>query len=139
MAIIDQKVPPPPPPQADATSSGRIVVKLRPSPPGGISVQSVGAADALQNFARSLPNTNVRPYFEEAGVAPPASSTEATPGGGSLFQSYVAVDAPAGVDPAEFARSINARGDVEIAYVEGGPTPPPVNPTNNPLFPNQGT
>lgn len=140
MAIIEGQVPPPPPPQGDATNSRRIVVKLRSPPPGRFAEQSVGAGNTLQDLAQSFPNTNVRPYFEEVGVPPPARLTEAAPGG-SVFQSYVAVDAPADVDPVEFARTINARGDVEIAYVEGGPTPPPVGPVtpaNNPLFPNQG-
>jgi hypothetical protein len=55
-----------------------------------------------------------------------------------VFRSYVVIEPPAGADAIDLARTLNERADVEIAYVEGGPTPPPVSPANNPLSGNQG-
>jgi hypothetical protein len=57
---------------------------------------------------------------------------------GSLH-AYWFVEVPDGVDPEEMARTISASQDVESAYVEGGPTPPPfVNDADDPRSPMQG-
>lgn len=54
-------------------------------------------------------------------------------------QSYWVVEVPTGVDPQELARKLSAAHDVEKAYVEGGPTPPPlVDPTDDPRWAQQG-
>jgi len=38
----------------------------------------------------------------------------------------------------ELARKLQALQEVDVAYVESGPAPPPVNPADDPRFPNQG-
>ncbi|MGH7713578.1 MAG: hypothetical protein ACREOG_19980, partial [Gemmatimonadaceae bacterium] len=54
------------------------------------------------------------------------------------FTRYVAIDCPNGIDPHEVAKALRASRSVEIAYVEGGPTPPPVNALDDPRSANQG-
>lgn len=53
---------------------------------------------------------------------------------------YFAIDCPGEVDPEALAKAIGQWRSVEVAYVEGGPTPPPspVNATNDPRATNQG-
>src|SRR5262249_41832830 len=67
-----------------------------------------------------------------------AASTAAAAAAQPVFRSYVVIEPPPGADPVALAGSLTGRSDVEIAYVEGGPTPPPVNPANNPQSGNQG-
>jgi hypothetical protein len=54
------------------------------------------------------------------------------------FTRYVAIDCPHGIDPHEVAKALRALRSVEVAYVEGGPTPPPVNAVDDPRSANQG-
>jgi hypothetical protein len=137
MAMIGKQAPPAPDTVAPAR---RVVVKLRRVPQGTAALEALGLDATLQNLAESLPGASVRPYFEEARL--PSTTTSdlavATLGKESVFQSFAVIEAPAGTDPAELARNVGKRADVEIAYVEGGPTPPPVSPNNNPLANKQG-
>ena len=135
MAVIGKKVPSAP--DSDAPPR-RIVVKFRRPQQGGATTDDIVHENVLQSLAQSLPGASVQPYFADTGLATTSDLDEAVPGSGSAFRSFVAVDPPAGTDPVALARSIGARDDVEIAYVEGGPTPPPVTPANNPLASRQG-
>ncbi len=45
---------------------------------------------------------------------------------------------PRGTDPVAVAATVAAWPHVELAYVEGGPVPPPVNPADDPLAADQG-
>lgn len=55
------------------------------------------------------------------------------------LSSYFAVECPSEVDPQEVADSLSRWDAVDTAYVEGGPTPPPmVNASDDPRSPNQG-
>lgn len=54
------------------------------------------------------------------------------------FGLYYAIECPIGVEPEEIAKAVSAWKDVEIAYVEGGPIPPPLNPSDDPRNANQG-
>ena len=52
---------------------------------------------------------------------------------------YFAIDCPPGVDPEALAKTLSSWRSVQAAYVEAGPTPPPmVNGPANPRYPNQG-
>ena len=137
MAMIGKQVPQGPDMSAPAR---RVVVKLRRPPQTAAAAEALGRDTVLQSLARSLPGVSVRPYFED--VRPPSIATprgaEAAPEGQSVFHSFAVIDVPPGTDPVALARSVGERADVEIACVEGGPTPPPVNPGNNPLAYNQG-
>jgi hypothetical protein len=137
MAIIDNQVPKPPP-QAGAPPGHRVVVKLRGAPPPTFAAAAAARERAMQSLVQGLSGATVRPYFEELGPPPPAGDTMAAAAAQPVFSSYVVIEPPAGADPLDLARTLTGRADVEIAYVEGGPTPPPVNPANNPLSGNQG-
>ena len=137
MAMIGKQVPQGPDTGAPAR---RVVVKLRRAPQTAAAAEALGRDTVLQSLARSLPGVSVRPYFEDVrapSIATPHGA-EAAPEGQSVFHSFAVIDVPPGTDPVALARSVGERADVEIAYVEGGPTPPPVNPGNNPLAYNQG-
>jgi hypothetical protein len=114
------------------------VVKLRAAPPPTFAAAAAARESAMQSLAQVLGGATVRPYFEELGPPPPAGATMAAAAAQPVFNSYVVVEPLAGADALDLARNLTRRDDVEIAYVEGGPTPPPVNPANNPLSGNQG-
>jgi hypothetical protein len=48
------------------------------------------------------------------------------------FTQYFAIECPAEVDPESVAATVASWPNVEFAYVEAGPTPPPVNPVDDP-------
>jgi subtilisin family serine protease len=53
--------------------------------------------------------------------------------------SYVRITVPAGADPEEIARTVSGWSSVESAYVEAGPSPPPlVNARDDPMNGEQG-
>lgn len=54
------------------------------------------------------------------------------------FDGYAAITLRDEASAAELAKELDARDDVETAYVEGGPTPPPVNAGDDPRSGNQG-
>ena len=52
---------------------------------------------------------------------------------------YFVIDTPPDLDPQSIAKVLSTWDSVEIAYVEGGPTPPPaVNASDDPRWPAQG-
>lgn len=147
MAIIGNQVPPPAP--LPPNHKPRVVVKFRPEAgrpfaraAGEEVAQGAGAAGA--ELVAAYPGLTFTPYFANLGEAAlrdfanRAPQAERAPAGGAPFASYFAVEPPAGAAPDEVARAINQLPDVEIAYVEGGPTPPPVDPSDDPRNPNQG-
>src|SRR5690349_17192642 len=137
MAIIGNQAPTPPPPPPAAPSGRRVVVKLRGTPPP-TAAAAAAAASTTQRLLTGLPGATVRPYFEELGAPPTTASRAAAAVHDPVFRSYVVIDPPSHADPVALARDLNGRDDVEIAYVEGGPTPPPVDPVSNPMSNNQG-
>jgi len=138
MAIIDNQVPKPPPPAPAAPPGRRVVVKLRGAPPPTFAAAAFARDSKIRSLEQDLSGAKVRPYFEELGPPPPAGASMAAAAAQPVFSSYLVIEPPAGTDPLDLAHTLNGRDDVEIAYVEGGPTPPPVNPVNNPLSGNQG-
>ncbi|HEY9421847.1 MAG TPA: S8 family peptidase [Thermoanaerobaculia bacterium] len=84
----------------------------------------------------------MEPYFsttEESSLRDFAKRSARSEGGQAeaRFTSYFAVEPPRDVEPERIAREIADWPSVEIAYVEGGPTPPPVSPTDDPRNANQ--
>jgi hypothetical protein len=136
MAIIDNKAPIPLAPPPSGPAARRVVVKLRGAPPPTFSARAARES-VIQSLVEGLSGATVRPYFEELSP-PPAGAAMAAAAAQPVFRSYVVIEPPAGADATDLARTLNQRADVEIAYVEGGPTPPPVSPANNPLSGNQG-
>jgi hypothetical protein len=138
MAIINGRTPPPDLRFADAPR--RVVVKLRVEPPPDAAITPSRLAAPLGSAWTSLqdryPALTMRPYFEEAWSAAAARATR-TPDEAEDLR-YMAVDVPGGADPADVAATLNASDAVELAYAESGPTPPPVNPSDDPRSSNQG-
>lgn len=54
------------------------------------------------------------------------------------FDAYAAIQVPDAASAERLAKELAARGDIETAYLEGGPTPPPVNAGDDPRSGNQG-
>src|SRR5882757_10662627 len=128
MAIIDNKTPTAE--QPSVAPGSRVVVKLRgtPPPPNVTATAAAARERTMQGLLEGLSGATVRSYFEDIDPPPPAGTTMAAAASQPVFNSYVVVEPPPGVAPLDVARQLTARSDVEIAYVEGGPTPPPVNP-----------
>jgi hypothetical protein len=121
----------------------RVVVKLRRDaierPPGGTPM-GLPVADMWTAVRRRYPGVTVRPYFS-GPLDPAAGRMSATPPpAGTPLETarYVAVDVPAGIEPDAVATEILRAPDVETAYHEGGPTPPPVTADDDPRSASQG-
>ncbi|MEI9515020.1 S8 family peptidase [Agromyces sp. CCNWLW213] len=54
------------------------------------------------------------------------------------FDGYAAITVRDAASAEELAKELNARDDIETAYVEGGPTPPPVDAGDDPRSGDQG-
>jgi hypothetical protein len=146
MAVIADQVPPPAPLPADFKA--RVVVKFRPD----VRLSYTGAAvDALTKqpgrnwgeLTAAFPGVALAPYFASIGEATLQELAKRAPriesaGPPPQFTSYYAVECPRGIDPAQVATVLGTWPNVEIAYVEGGPTPPPLNPSDDPRNANQG-
>ena len=146
MAVIAGKVPPP----ADlpAEYQPRVVVKFRPD----VNVPHArGAAEKLADRERkawkeltdAVPGLTLEPYFASLGEtalramsAAPAGAPEEAESAPRLT-SYFVVTCPRGADPQKVVKAVAGWAGVETAYVEAGPTPPPVNPGDDPRNVNQ--
>lgn len=121
----------------------RVVVKLRREAverPSSTTSLGSPASDAWAAIRQRHPGVSVRPYFSSS-LGPDAArlSTTPPPPGASLDTAlYMAVEVPSGIEPESVARDIRREPDVETAYREGGPTPPPVTPDDDPRSGDQG-
>ena len=144
MAIIANQAPPAP---SAPPHQRRVVVKFRPDErlpyneqaPAELNQRSGGAWSDLTG---AFPGVRLSPYFSGVGqrtleqFAARAPRTAAAP---PAFASYFAVDCPKDVDPAQVMARVARWPNVETAYVEAGPTPPPlVTPDDDPRSANQG-
>jgi len=144
MAIIAGQVPPAQ--ELPVDFKRRVVIKFRP---GTQLPYSAAAADELARVAgrewsaltAAHPGIVLVPYFnmEEATLRNLAQRSSrarrATPT--PNFALYYAIECPSGVEPESVARAVSAWSNVETAYVEAGPVPPPVNPSDDPRNVNQ--
>src|SRR5215470_4067992 len=138
MAIISGQVPPAQ--EVPVNYKRRVVVKFRPE----VRLSYSAAAQELASTAgrewneltAAHPGIALVPYFslgegQLREFARRASQTGQAPVPPS-FTSYFAIECPAGVEPEAVARTVTAWSNVETAYVEAGPTPPPLDPSANP-------
>jgi hypothetical protein len=146
MAIISGQLPPAAP--VSDLPPRRVVVKFKPHVQLPYSSDAASRLDAPSNAAwRDLvaahPGIELKPYFSTLGevalkgLAQRKSRIPGTPVS-APFTQYYAVHTAAGTDPETVARAIAQWPTVEIAYVEGGPVPPPVNPADDPLSADEG-
>lgn len=128
MAIIHGRVPETKP----AAARTRVIVKLAASAPATrppAVAQSPERASILTELRRVAPQMDFRPYFDEDAVR----ATRLPP-----FDRYVVADvADRGTAVALVGKLQELKG-VEEAYIEGAPTPPPVNPLDDPRSGSQG-
>ena len=116
-----------------------VVVKLRaPASQAPSAFWTTGADQLFTEIAARHPGVVVRPYFVEPPTLSAASSAGAPTAEGLDHRRYLAIDVPAGVTPEALAATIRQMPEVDIAYPEAGPTPPPVNPDDDPRSANQG-
>lgn len=145
MAIIDGQVPQPAPQPANVAR--RVVVKLRGDVDATVGVTGPEIArrvgGAWETLAGQFPGVRIAPYFtglDGASLrrAADKARTAGVPASAVRFTSYVAIEVPNADSLEAVARTVNEWTGVEIAYPEGGPTPPPVAPDNDPRSANQG-
>ena len=128
MAIINGQVLPVE--KLPADYKRRVVVKFRPEVrlTYSAAAHSEIAAAARREWGEltaAHPGITLVPYF--------STLPEPTHG----FTQYFAIECPAGVEPETVARAVTSWSNVETAYVEAGPTPPPVSPSDDPRNSNQ--
>ncbi len=137
MAVIAGKVPPPAAVPAEYVP--RVVVKFRPDvklPYTRAAAEQLADRDrrAWKEVTDAFPGLTLQPYFTsvaEEALRGPAREAEGT-GAAPRLTSYYAIACHQGVDPQKVARAVAALPGVETAYVEAGPTPPPVTPGDDP-------
>lgn len=122
----------------------RVIVKLQdylePEAEGG-KLRDAGPWDAL---ARAFPGIQARRLFQDLPAEKLRSLTAKAVNADPAYRApnlraYYAVECPSHVQPEALAQQLSAWPNVQTAYVEGGPTPPPfVNPADDPRFVNQG-
>jgi hypothetical protein len=145
MAIIAGQVPRPVTPPE---TRRRVVVKMS----SDIDVRTL-RSDAIQlarraggawdDLTRAYPGVRVEPYFtslddEPARAVSARLRTNEGRARAVRLSTYVAIECPRDVAAEEVARTVAAWPGVQTAYPEGGPTPPPVNPGDDPRRPSQG-
>jgi hypothetical protein len=79
---------------------------------------------ALVPYFSTLPEHTLRSLSQARAPQPAAVPPN--------FTQYFAIECPAGVDAEAVARTVASWSNVETAYVEAGPVPPPVNPVDDP-------
>ena len=120
----------------------RVVVKMKDA---AAQIHALRAAADTRNAAgddvwtrlqAQFPGASLGPYFREA--APPPGRSAVPRAAGAETDRYLAIDVPQGAEADAIADLVKDAPDVETAYAEGGPTPPPVEPSDDPRSANQG-
>src|SRR5689334_19015744 len=126
MAIIDGKALPAEPTRTNA----RVVVKLAARAAGAEGVHASRDPALLSRLQAVAPGVAFKPYFEEEAQLRAATVAP--------FNRYIAAEFADRAAANALARSLAALPEVEDVYVEGGPVPPPVDPSDDPRSANQG-
>jgi hypothetical protein len=144
MAMNANRVPPP----VDLPEGyePRVVVKFRSDVQ--MPYSRIAAEEVVRQFGQRWTNLAGRfsgitfePYFstiEESTLRNLQSRQVENLPVPSSFTSYYAIRYPRDLEPEQIANEVATWPNVEIAYVEGGPVQPPVNPSDDPRSSNQG-
>jgi hypothetical protein len=142
MAIVGGKAPAAPDARAHTQ---RVVVKFAPSVriPLSDAAEAAHAAayrHAWEALRSAYPGVTLRPFFAglDAGALEELDRRMTAAGGSARLTSYFAIVVPRDTDAGAVARAVAGWTHVEMAYVEGGPVPPPVFPSDDPLSGSQG-
>lgn len=144
MAINENRVPPP----VDLPEGfePRVVVKFRSDDQRSYSQNAPDeminqSGQRWNNLTNQFSGIELEPYFstidEPTLRSLQSRQVERAPVPPN-FMSYYAIRCPRGTEPAQIANEVATWPNVETAYVEGGPTPPPLNPSDDPRSANQG-
>jgi subtilase family protein len=123
----------------------RVVVKFAP----GLRLSLSEAAEAehaathgdlWKVLGLKFPGVTLRPFFTalDAATLERLEGRAFAAGARPRLTSYFAIVVPHHADPAEVAKEVATWSHVELAYVQGGPVPPPVNQSDDPLSNRQG-
>lgn len=151
MGIIDGRAPRP----VEEDSPKQVVIKLRkgvsPAEAERALAQLERRGGKARDLAAEVGSLVFAPYVPERDLgAPEAEGGDASvraPGAGEQsarskgwgeLRRYLAAIPPIGSDPQAVSEALAELEEVESAYVAGGPTPPPVNATDDPRAMNQG-
>jgi hypothetical protein len=135
MAIIDGR---PLPPQPLPELPRRVIVRFKAhAAPPSEAEPATRRAPAWQELARRYPTIKFRPHFAGPSAGHPDAERRLLSPAGQRLRRYFEIDVPPGVDPVAMARELGAVEEVETAYVDPGPIPPPVNPSDDPRSVNQ--
>jgi len=124
------------------TPRRRVVVKMKAGtitpPPGVRSLEAHVLGESWLTEVGSRAQLRLQPYFH----APAAGGVLGVRGAGLTaadpYSRFMAIECPNPASAAEVVQQVRRSPDVERAYVEAGPVPPPVAPSNNPRFQQQG-
>lgn len=125
MAIIAGKEPKP----EQTSYSPRVIVKLAQGE-AGKSGKAAFASTAQDAIRRVVPSAKVAPMSSDV--------SKLSRGARAVLEGYVAVEVADKKKAGELVRTLSRMPEVAAAYVEGGPTPPPVNPGDDPRSGDQG-
>jgi hypothetical protein len=126
----------------------RVVVKFKPSvnlPYSNAAPQALSGhlREGWEALSREYAGVALSPYFlthDENRLRRMESRKGRLGRHGAVprFTSYFALDCPPDSDVDAIAREVSRWPGVEIAYAEGGPMPPPVDPSDDPRNVDQG-
>ncbi len=145
MAIIANQVLPTP--ELPPDYKRRVVVKFQPeaqlSTSADLSKLTKPAGREWDDIKKKFPGLKLERYFstlDESSLGSLAQRLAKVEQKSPLpnFNSYYAIECPDGVVPNDLAKVVSDWPNVETAYVEGGPIPPPLNPSDDPRNTNQG-
>jgi hypothetical protein len=139
MAIINKQTPTPLP---ESNSGKRIFVKFRPGiklPYNETAIREERMSNAWNQLASTFNGIQLSPLFSTLGEEGLQKVMREKRNANAFdFLSFFAIDVPPGISAEEVLKAVQAWDIVESSYVEGGPTPPPVTPSDDPLSSNQG-
>ena len=144
MAVIAGQAPIPTPSRRGPKP--RVVVKFRPELqlPYSSKAHATIADREERRWAQlqaAAPGLRLRPYFSTIGqskIRALSSRGLAARPTGTNFESYFVIECPSTQSANRAAAEIAEWPNVDIAYVEAGPVPPPVDPTDDPRSVSQG-
>lgn len=144
MAMINGQVLPPAELPQDIMR--RVVVKFRPDTQLPYSADTKALKKHVgrgwDDLTKAFPGLHFMPYFSTLDEPSLRTFAQRTPIGNpaqpSNFTLYYAIECPPGVEPENIAKAVAAWPSVDTAYVESGPVPPPLNPSDDPRNASQG-
>jgi len=119
------------------TATPRVIVRFRADMHGDADVAA--RSQSWTSLVRRIPTLRIVPLI--AGASPSSRSEESSrmrSEAGERLRRYFAIEVPADADVNAIAQELQASPEVETAYVEPAPVPPPVVAADDPRSGSQG-